>query len=79
MKNKLGEKAAEDLITFVRTEVSGEFNKRKETLATKTDITELKQNSHDLEIRLTRSIYIMGLVQFLAIIDAVLAIINFKN
>jgi hypothetical protein len=43
-----------------------EFENRKEVLATKEDIA----NVHE-------SIYIVGLVQFLAIIGAVLAIVNF--
>lgn len=66
LKNKLGEKEAEELVSFVKAEVRTEFENRKEILATKEDIA----NVH-------KSIYLVGLVQFLAIMGSVLAIVNF--
>ncbi len=66
LKNKLGEKEAQTLITFVQEEVKAEFDNRREVLATKEDIA----NVH-------KSIYVVGLVQFLAIIGSVLLIVNF--
>ncbi|HXI00647.1 MAG TPA: hypothetical protein VNI52_10300 [Sphingobacteriaceae bacterium] len=66
LKAKLGEKEAEELVTFVKSEVKAEFENRKEVLATKEDIA----NVH-------KSIYIVGLVQFLAIVGSVIAIVNF--
>jgi hypothetical protein len=65
LKAELGEKEAEELVTFVKSEVKAEFENRKEVLATKEDTA----NVH-------RSIYLVGLVQFLAI-GSVIAIVNF--
>ncbi|MGB4775259.1 MAG: hypothetical protein WBP45_08805 [Daejeonella sp.] len=70
LKNKLGEREAEDLISFVKTEVKTEFENRKEILATKEDLANVKAD-------LIKSIYIVGLVQFLAIVGSVLVILNF--
>ena len=66
LKNKLGEKEAEELVLFVQNEVKTEFENRKDGLATKDDIANLH-----------KSIFIVGLVQFLAIIGSVLLIFNF--
>lgn len=66
LRNKLGEKEAQTLVTFVKEEVKAEFDNRREVLATKEDIV----NMH-------KSIYVVGLVQFLAIVGSVLLIVNF--
>lgn len=66
LKSKLGEKEAEELVLFVKNEVKAEFENRKEGLATKEDISSLH-----------KSMYILGLVQFLAIVGSVLMIVNF--
>jgi len=70
LKTKLGEKEAEELVTFVKSEVKAEFDNRREILATKEDLANVKGD-------LMRSIYIVGLVQFLAIVGSVLVIFNF--
>ena len=77
LKNKLGEKEAEELVTFVKTEVKTEFENRKEILATKEDITNVKEDLANVRADLIKSIYLVGLVQFLAIVGSVLAIFNF--
>ena len=66
LKSKHGEKEAEELVLFVKNEVKAEFENRKEGLATKEDISSLH-----------KSMYILGLVQFLAIVGSVLMIVNF--
>ncbi len=66
LKTKLGDSEAQQLVDFVRAEVSTEFNNRKDTFLTKED-----------KMDLMRSIYIVGIVQFLAIVGSVLAIMNF--
>lgn len=38
LKNKLGEKEAQTLVTVVQEEVKAEFDNRKEVLATKEDV-----------------------------------------
>ncbi len=70
LQNKLGDKGAEELVSFLSAEIKNEFNARKEILATKEDLYHVKTG-------LLRSIYVVGLIQFLAITGSVLAIINF--
>jgi len=66
LKTKLGDYEAQQLVDFVKSEVSSEFNNRKETFLNKDD-----------KIDIMRSIYIVGIVQFLAIVGSVSAIMNF--
>lgn len=66
LKTKLGDTEAQQLVDFVKSEVTSEFNNRKDTFLIKED-----------KIDIMRSIYIVGIVQFLAIVGSVLAILNF--
>ena len=66
LKTKLGDTEAQQLVDFVKSEISSEFANRKETFLTKED-----------KIDIMRSIYIVGIVQFLAITGSVLAILSF--
>ena len=70
LKERLGEKEAEELVFFVSSEVKNEFDSRKEIFATKEDLGTVK-------FELMKSIYFVGLIQFLAITGAVIGIINF--
>ncbi len=70
LKDRLGNKEAEALVHFVSSEIKNEFDNRKEIFATKDDLGNVKSD-------LTKSIYVVGLIQFLAITGSVLAIINF--
>ena len=61
-----------------------QFDINKELFLTQKDKVELIEKFNQVEIRLTdkintinKSVYIVGLVQFLAIIASMLAIINF--
>jgi hypothetical protein len=66
LKIKLGDNEAQQLVDFVKSEVSTEFNNHKDTFLDKED-----------KIDIMRSIYIVGIVQFLAIVGSVLVIMNF--
>lgn len=66
LKTKLGDTEAQQLVDFVKSEVSTEFNSRKDSFLVKED-----------KIDIMRSIYIVGIVQFLAIVGSVLTIMNF--
>lgn len=66
LKTKLGDAEAQQLVDFVKSEVISEFDNRKDTFLNKDD-----------KMDLMRSIYIVGIVQFLAIVGSVLAIMNF--
>ena len=66
LKTKLGDSEAQQLVDFVKSEVTSEFNSRKDSFLVKED-----------KVDIMRSIYLVGVVQFLAIIGSVLAILNF--
>ena len=66
LKTKLGDNEAQQLVDFVKSEVTSEFDNRKDTFLNKED-----------KIDIMKSIYIVGIVQFLAIVGSVLAIMNF--
>lgn len=66
LKTKLGDSEAQQLVDFVKSEVTSEFNSRKDSFLVKED-----------KIDIMRSIYVVGIVQFLAIVGSVLAIMNF--
>jgi hypothetical protein len=66
LKAKLGEQEAEQLVSFVKSEVKSEFDNKREILATKEDIANMQ-----------KTIYVVGLIQFLAIIGSVIGIVNF--
>jgi hypothetical protein len=50
---------------------------REEVQSVKNGIQTIKIEIHDLEVRMTRQIYLVNLIQFLAIVGAILAIFNF--
>jgi hypothetical protein len=77
LKSKLGEKEAEELVSFVKDEVKSEFENKRVIFATKEDIANTKEYILQLRSELSKSIYLVGLIQFLAIAGAVIGIINF--
>ena len=66
LKTKLGGTEAQQFVDFVKSGVTSEFNSRKDSFLVKED-----------KIDIMRSIYLVGVVQFLAIVGSVLAILNF--
>lgn len=88
---KLGETEAEQLISFVKGEVKTEFDTKRQSLASKDDITHIKDDithiredmNHiredmlNIKSDLSKSIYVVGLVQFIAIVGSVITIFSF--
>lgn len=76
---------AQNLVTTINDALTEHREQEKEDLATKsfvkdeisTSFQSLKDQIRDVEVRLTRQIYLVNLLQFLAIVGAVLAIYNF--
>jgi ribosome-associated protein YbcJ (S4-like RNA binding protein) len=66
LKSKLGESEAQSLVEYVKVQVKEEVESRKEFFLTKED-----------KVDIMRTIYLVGVVQFLGIVGAVLAIVNF--
>jgi hypothetical protein len=69
-KAKLGAEEAEMVIAYIESKVEKSMDQQQRNLATKQDLAEL-------ETKLTKAIFINGLIQFLAIVGSVLAILNF--
>ena len=69
-KGLLGEKEAGKLACLVSTEIKKQFDSGKEIFATKKDLGIVKTE-------LIKSIYFIGLTQFLAITGAMTGIVNF--
>jgi hypothetical protein len=64
------ETKARDIVTNIEKIIENKFVAEKDHLASKKDLAEM-------ETRITKTIYIIGLVQFLAIVGSVLAIVTF--
>jgi len=76
LKAKIGEKEAEAFVEILEKKVDRKFEESKDVLATKGDIGNVKEEMAKLEVRLTRAIYIVGVVQYLAILASVIAIMK---
>ena len=101
LRTKIGDAEAEELVSFVKSEIENGFMDNKDIFLVKQDKQELINMIHETRTELMsliqqtrveivtllyrekakvlRAIYIVGFVQFLGIVGAVLAIINFIN
>ena len=78
---------AHNLVSTINEALNDRRDEDREDLATKafvkdeisTAFQSLKDQMHDLEVRLTRQIYLVNLIQFLAIVGAILAIYSFLH
>lgn len=68
-KDKLGIQEAEIVIEYIETKVEKSVERNVKYLATKEDLANAKTE-------IARTIYIVGLVQFLVIVGSVVALIN---
>ena len=71
---KIGKQEAKVLAEYVETTVEKKLVDKLSVFATKED---LAKDLATLEVRLTRNIYIVGVVQFLAIVGSVLMLLKF--
>ena len=78
---KIGQSEAKALAEFVETKVEKQLVDKLSVFATKEDLLSLELRLNDkmssLEVRLNRNIYIVGVVQFLAIVGSVLMLLKF--
>lgn len=77
LKASIGEKEAEAFVEILETRVDKKFEEAKQELATKGDIADLRVEIASMETKLIRSVYIVGLVQYLAMIASLIAVIKF--
>ena len=66
LKGKLGDSQAKALTEYIEAKVEERVTQKKEIFLTKED-----------KVDIMRTIYVVGLIQFLAIVGSVLAIVNF--
>jgi hypothetical protein len=65
------------VVTFVDEKVKSEVSIPKDTLATKDDIYQLQLKVQKEISAVQKSVYYVGLVQFLAIVGSVIGILSF--
>lgn len=68
LKSKIGESEAQTLVEYVKTQIEDEIDRKKDIFLTKDD-----------KVDIMRSIYFVGLIQFLAIVGSVIGIVNFVS
>jgi hypothetical protein len=61
----------------VETKVEKQLNDKTTVFATKEDIASVRIEMKEIEVRITRNIFIAGVVQFLAIVGSVLMLLKF--
>lgn len=66
LRNTIGEEAAQELVSFIKCEISNEMVNLKDIFLVKQD-----------KVEIMRTIYIVGLVQFFAIVGAIIGIMSF--
>ena len=72
LAEQLGKDKAKSVLAYVDYKLMKGIDEKKDLFASKQDIAQL-------EIRLNRSMYIIGLAQFLAIVSSVIAIYKLVN
>ena len=76
-KRRFNEDEAKLVIKFLDAKSEEKYEQKKEVLLTKEDKIELVSKIDASKVDLMRTIYIVGVVQFLAIVGSVLAIVAF--
>jgi hypothetical protein len=80
-KTKIGDAEAKTIIEYFEAKAEEKYEQKKDVLATKEDVSNLeislKNEIHQLELRLVKQTYWINIVQFLATIGSILAILKF--
>lgn len=71
------ESKAREIIISIEEIIENKFDNQKENLATKKDIADTKKELSEVKSEVMKAIYIVGLIQFLAIVGSVLGILSF--
>jgi hypothetical protein len=72
LSEQVGKEKAKVLVQYVE-------NKIEKNLDQKKDVFAIKQDLSDLEVRLNRTIYIVGVGQFLAILVSLIGLLKFLH
>ena len=76
-KKRFNEDEAKLVIEFFDAKAEQKYDQKKDTLLTKEDKVELVSKIESSKVDVLKSIYLVSVVQFLAIIGSVLAIMSF--
>ena len=76
-KKRFSEEEAKLVITYFDAKADEKYEQKKDTLLTKEDKIELVSKIESSKIDVMKSIYFVGIIQFLAIVGSVLPIISF--
>ena len=77
LKLKLGEQEAKLFISYIENQVEQDVMNENKTIMVKLDSFSTKADLAEVKSDLTRQIYIVGLVQFLAIVSTVIGVMAF--
>lgn len=79
--NKFGVEDAKTIIEYFEAKAEEKYEQKKDVLATKDDLfkleSSLRSDIYQLENRLVKQLYWINIVQFLATIGSILAILKF--
>jgi hypothetical protein len=77
LTKELGKEKAKALVEYVEHKVDKQLVEKTNILSTKEDLAHLEIKLAQLETKLTRAIYVVGLVQYLAILVSVITIVKY--
>lgn len=77
LRGKLGDQETQDLIKYVKSAAKNEFMEREEKFLTKDDKNEITLMMKEDKVELIRAIYIVGIVQYVAIMGSLIGILSF--
>ena len=79
VKGKLGTAEAEAFVSLLDSKVATKFEDMKNELATKQDLHALELKMCTLHSETLKTVYLLGVGQFLAILGAIVALMNYMR
>ena len=78
LKNKIGEKEAEELESYVKSEIKNEFENKKDVLASKEDVLLVKEDLANVKSEIIKWMFIFWIGQTGVTLGIIFAFLN-KN
>lgn len=76
LKGKLGEKEAKTLVTFVEHEVENKFEQKKDVIATKQDIADMRVEMREIKAEIIKWMFIFIVGQTTVTIGVMIAVLQ---
>ena len=77
LKKRFSDPEATLVIEYFEAKAESKYEEKRDVLATKEDIHSVKQEISASELRINRNIFVTNIVQFLATVGSLLAIVKF--